>query len=84
MPDITTDKMVKAKSGFAVQFINWNLVADVMLPDQLYNHNQAALEYFLTMQEAMDQQLSKHDVHTCLPPSAYWQTPSPGQVLWGV
>jgi len=71
MPDITTDEMAKAKSGFAVRFINQNLVADVMLPDQLYSHNQAALEYFLTVQEAADRQLSKHGVHTRLPPSTY-------------
>ena len=63
MPDITTNEMAKAKVGFAIRFINPNLVADVMLPRQLYNHNQAALEYFLTVQEAADEKLSKHDTY---------------------
>jgi len=68
MPDITTDKMAKAKVGFAIWFINQNLV---MLPHQLYNHNQAALEYILTMQEAVDEKLSKHNMYTELPFSIY-------------
>ena len=71
LPDITTDEMAKAKVGFAIRFINQNLVADVMLPRQLYNHNQAALEYFLTVQEAADEKLSKHDMYTELPFSIY-------------
>ena len=71
IPDITTDEMAKAKVGFAIQFINPNLVADVMLPYQLYNYNQAALEYFLTIQEAADEKLSKHNMYPELPFSIY-------------
>ena len=60
MPEITTDEMAKAKVGFAIRFINRELVADELLPDKLRDHNQAALEYFLTIQEAADQRLSEY------------------------
>ena len=59
MPEITPDEMGKAKVGFAVRFINPALVADVMLPDILNNHNEAALEYFLTIQEKAEAKLGK-------------------------
>ena len=59
MLDITSDEMAKAKVGFAVRFINRDLVADVMLPDDLSDHNQASLEYFLTVQEAADARLGE-------------------------
>jgi hypothetical protein len=59
MPVIAGSEMAKAKVGFAIRFINRDLVADVMLPDKLCDHNQAALEYFLTIQEAADERLGK-------------------------
>lgn len=65
MPDITPDEMAKAKVGFAVRFINRELTADALLPDALNDHNQAALEFFLTVQEAADERLGscKYNVY---------------------
>ena len=57
MPDITPDEMAKAKVGFAIRFINRDLVVDTLLPNELNDHNQAAVEYFLTIQEKADERL---------------------------
>ena len=54
LPDITPDEMSKAKVGFAIRFINRDLAVDHMLSDELDEHNQAALEFFLAIQEAAD------------------------------
>jgi hypothetical protein len=62
MPEITPEEMGKAKVGFAIRFINRALVADVMMPDALNDHNQAALEYFLTIQEQASAKLGKYCV----------------------
>ena len=59
MPEVTTDEMGKVKAGFAVCTVNPELVADTLLPDALHTHNQAALEYFLTIQEQADARLGK-------------------------
>ena len=63
MPEVAADEMAKAKVGFAIRFINRELVVDSLLPDKLRDHNQAALEYFLTIQEAADQRLSEYNSH---------------------
>jgi hypothetical protein len=60
MPEITTDEMAKAKVGFAIRLINRDLRVDSALPDDLEEHDQAALEYFLTIQEASDQRMGEY------------------------
>jgi len=57
MPDATVDEMAKAKVGFAIRFFNPDLVVDALLPERLLHHNQAALEYFLTVQQRADERL---------------------------
>jgi hypothetical protein len=57
MLDITPDEMKKVKVGFAICFINRDLVVDTMLSDELNDHNQAVLEFFLTVQEHADKRL---------------------------
>ena len=59
MHEITADEMAKAKVGFALHFINRNLVMDVMASDELADHNQASLEWFLVTQEKADERLGK-------------------------
>ena len=71
MPDITPDEMLKAKVGFSVRFINRDLVVDSTLSDELIDHNQAALEFFLTIQERADMRLAscEYNVRVCTPPT---------------
>jgi hypothetical protein len=66
MPEVTAEEMAKAKVGFAVRFINPHLVADVMLPDDLQVHNQAVIEFFLTVQEEAEVRLGKLIVFSSL------------------
>jgi hypothetical protein len=64
MPDITADEMAKAKVGFALRFLNRDLVVDSMVPDELTDHNQATLGWFFTMQEMADERLSELYPHS--------------------
>ena len=57
MPGISSDEMAKAKVGFAVRFTNRDFVVDTLLPDILSAHNQAVIEYFLTVREKADARL---------------------------
>ncbi|KAF9779875.1 hypothetical protein BJ322DRAFT_1113194 [Thelephora terrestris] len=57
MPDIVASEMAKAKVGFAVRFANKDLPEDALLPDKFFEHNQAAFEFFLSIQEAADQRM---------------------------
>ncbi|KAF9782851.1 hypothetical protein BJ322DRAFT_178294 [Thelephora terrestris] len=61
VPEVTTDEMGKAKAGFAVRLTNPDLVADVLSPQELHTHNQAVIEYFLTVQEAAEARLAAMD-----------------------
>jgi hypothetical protein len=47
--------MAKVKAGFCVRFTNRDLVADALLPDALDDHNRAALDFFLAIQEDADE-----------------------------
>lgn len=49
---VTTDEVDggKAKVGFIFRFINRDLVVG-SLPDMLSDHNQATIEYFLTVRK---------------------------------
>jgi len=69
LPDITAEEMAKAKVGFAIRFINKRLVVDALLPDELKEHNQAALEFFLTVQQKADERLGpcEYNIHVCFP-----------------
>ncbi|KAF9642271.1 hypothetical protein BDM02DRAFT_3193571 [Thelephora ganbajun] len=57
LQDISPTEMAKAKAGFAVRLINRDLVVDTLLSDELNDHNQAVLEFFLTVQEDADKKL---------------------------
>ena len=57
MPDIVASEMAKAKVGFAVRFGNKDLPEDALLPDKFFEHNQAAFEFFLSIQEAADRRM---------------------------
>lgn len=59
MPEITADEMVKAKVGFALHFLNRDLVVDSLVPEELTSHNQASLEWFFVMQEKADERLGE-------------------------
>ena len=54
MPVITADEMGKAKAGFAIRLANDESAEDASLPEELFEHNRAALEFFLSIQEASD------------------------------
>lgn len=64
MPDITTDEMAKAKVGFAIRFINRELVADVNLPDALNDHNQAGMQMLLDLQHYANERLGKYPMYS--------------------
>ena len=66
MPDITPDEMAKAKVGFPIRLINPDLVVDVLLPKELNDHNQAVLEFFLTVQQKADERLGSCEYNACV------------------
>ena len=59
MPEITADEMAKAKVGFALRFLNRELVVDALVPEELTDHNQASLEWFFATQERADERLGE-------------------------
>ena len=57
MPDVTAGEMAKAKVGFAIRFVNKDYPEDASLPAEFFEHNQAAFEFFLSIQEAADKRM---------------------------
>ena len=57
LPDIVASEMAKAKVGFAIRFGNKDLPEDALLPEKFFEHNQAAFEFFLSIQEAADRRM---------------------------
>ena len=49
--------MAKAKVGFSIRLFNRDLPEDESLPERLFEHNQALLEFFMTVQEEADERL---------------------------
>jgi len=49
--------MGKVKAGFSVRLINRDLVVDTLLSDELNDHNQAVLEFLLSVQEDAEKKL---------------------------
>ena len=43
--------MAKVKAGFAICLINKDLIVSTLLPEALNDHNQVALEFFMSVQE---------------------------------
>jgi hypothetical protein len=58
LPVVTAEEMAKAKIGFAIRLFNRDLPEDGSLPEELFEHNQALLEFFLTVQEEADERMS--------------------------
>lgn len=60
--------MTKAKVGSTIRFINHDLTVDRMLSGEPNKHNQAALEFFLAIQEAVDARMDacEYSVHASL------------------
>ena len=54
---VTAEEMVKAKIGFAIRLFNRDLPEDGSLPEELFEHNQALLEFFLSVQEEADEHM---------------------------
>jgi hypothetical protein len=69
MPEINADEMAKAKVGFALRFVNHDLVVDATVPDQLTAHNQASLGWFFVAQETADERLGELNSHSSFPPT---------------
>ena len=61
--DVSATDMAKVKTGFCVRLINRELVVDTLLSDELSDHNQAVLEFLLSIQEDADKQL---DASKCI------------------
>lgn len=57
LPVVTAEEMAKAKIGFAIRLFNRDLPEDESLPDKLFEHNQALLEFFMTVQEEADERM---------------------------
>ena len=57
LPVVTAEEMAKAKIGFAIRLFNQDLPEDKSLPERLFEHNQALLEFFLTVQEKADERM---------------------------
>ncbi|KAF9782686.1 hypothetical protein BJ322DRAFT_166115 [Thelephora terrestris] len=57
MPEIVASEMAKAKVGFAIRFVHKDLPEDALLPEELFEHDQAAFEFFLSVQEAADRRM---------------------------
>ena len=49
--------LAKAKIGFAVRCLSRTLPEDSLLPEKLFEHNQAALDYLHTVREASDRHM---------------------------
>lgn len=60
--------MAKAKVGFAVRLFNRDLPEDESLPERLFEHNQALLEFFLSVQEEADQRMGSGRSRLVSPP----------------
>lgn len=58
LPVVTPEEMAKAKIGFAIRLFNRDLPEDESLPEGLFEHNQALLEFFLSVQEEADERMS--------------------------
>jgi hypothetical protein len=56
---VTPTEMAKVKTGSAIRLINRELVVDTLLPDRLNDHNQAVLEFFMSIQEEADKKLDE-------------------------
>lgn len=56
--------MAKAKVGFAIRLFNRDLPEDESLPERLFEHNQALVEFFLTVQEEADERMGSGRSHS--------------------
>lgn len=68
LEDVTAAELAKLKVGFAVRLINRDLVVDTLHSDEFNDHNQAVLEFFLSVQEDANKKLdaSQCPIHgTC-------------------
>jgi hypothetical protein len=54
---VTAEEMAKAKIGFAIRLFNRDLPEDESLAEELFEHNQALLEFFLSVQEEADERM---------------------------
>jgi hypothetical protein len=66
--------MEKVKLGFAIRLVNKELPEDAALPAKLFEHNQAAFDYFCSVQEAADKHMNGGE--SLLFPGTPRQTPS--------
>jgi hypothetical protein len=57
MPEAVAVEMARAKVGFAIRFVNKSRPEDALLPEEFFEHNQAAFEFFLSIQEAADKRM---------------------------
>ena len=57
LPVVTAEEMAKAKVGFPIRLFNRELPEDESLPEELFEHNQALLEFFMTIQEEADERM---------------------------
>jgi hypothetical protein len=57
LPIVTAEEMAKAKIGFAIRLFNRDLPEDGSLPEELFEHNQALLDFFLSVQEEADERM---------------------------
>ena len=62
--DVTPAELAKLKGRFAVRLINRELVLDALHSDELNDHNQAVLEFFLSVQEGADKKLESSQCPT--------------------
>jgi len=52
---VTAEEMAKAKVGFAIYLFNRDLPEDGSPPEELFEHSQALLEFFMNVQEEADE-----------------------------
>lgn len=52
--DLELSDVKGMKAGFAIRLINKNIPEDASLPSDFFKHNEAALNYFVRVQEAAD------------------------------
>ena len=62
---VTPAELAKLKVGFAVRLINRDLVVDTLHSDEFNDHNQAVLDFLLSVQEGADTKLesSQCNIH---------------------
>jgi hypothetical protein len=54
---VVTAEMTKAKIGHSIRLFNRDLTGDESLAEELFEHNQTLLEFFLSVQGEADERL---------------------------